>query len=824
MRLNFLQTITKIVGIVTLFAAINLTAQTTVWSEDFEEFDDVFIEGMNGDGWAIYDVDGQTPAANVAEYTEAYQRVDFAASNLGYDNESNGMVSNSWFDPIGQADKWIATPAITVDGSGLQLKYRVCSQDNSGDFFESYEVYISTTGNSLDDLMNATLVNSETDIPAEWREVSVDLADYEGQTIYVGFRNVSFDKFLFLLDDISVEEPAQFELTTGTADLGIEYAEVPLSQVQPIGGFSMNIANTGFQDQTNASLGVIVSTFDDAGLIVEIANEMGEPMDLMSGANETLTNDYSYTPDAVGQYIVEFYTLSDQQTDTLYADFGTYLVTEGEYSQAAFFLQDVVDDFQAFFIPFNDYDDNNNVVTYAAGALGAGFEIFNETTVDSISTVLGPFAEGGANGITMDVYALNDDNTVGDLLGSTVPVQPDGGENNQFVQLQMECPLTLAPGRYVAALNDPIDGAANVISCNYYFNPDNVFVLSDGVWGPINPAFGLTPYIFVQVTDEEIGAASAISIDAAPSCLSVDLTGVAADGAICDWSWDMGDGTMLMGSSVSHNYTDEGTYTVTLTGSFGGTTLTETISVEAACNLNVDVNASTGSADATVTGCTSGLSYEWTNSTGGVIGNTASIDGLSPESEYTLTVNDAGGCSTSVDFTTAACGITADIVTDESSATIPTNSISGADGNVTFTWMNSNGGVIDSPFGSIVTDLTPGDYTVTLTDEAGCSNTFEFTIPDVVNPGIEDIASVLSYDLFPNPATNVLNINLELETAENVRVEVLNAVGQVVIATAFVKTNNYIQQLDVNDLTNGVYLVRVIVGDKTAANQIVIAK
>jgi hypothetical protein len=71
--------------------------------------------------------------------------------------------------------------------------------------------------------------------------------------------------------------------------------------------------------------------------------------------------------------------------------------------------------------------------------------------------------------------------------------------------------------------------------------------------------------------------------------------------------------------------------------------------------------------------------------------------------------------------------------------------------------------------------------------------------------GIEDQGSASSFNMYPNPATDVVNISLS-ENANNAIVEITNALGQIVKTE---KLNNSSITIPVNNLSKGMYFVNV---------------
>lgn len=146
---------------------------------------------MDGDGhsWMVLELEehGYVPHTGNACVTSA-----------SYDFDDEALTPNNY----------LITPPITIpsdlDGSNkVALRWWVAAQD--GNFpADHYEIYISTTGNSVSDFTSPA-VYTETISTDMWIPRFFELADYIGQTIYVAFvHNRCEDEFVMKLDDIEV--------------------------------------------------------------------------------------------------------------------------------------------------------------------------------------------------------------------------------------------------------------------------------------------------------------------------------------------------------------------------------------------------------------------------------------------------------------------------------------------------------------------------------------------------------------------------------------------------------------------------------------------
>ena len=100
-----------------------------------------------------------------------------------------------------------------------------------------------------------------------------------------------------------------------------------------------------------------------------------------------------------------------------------------------------------------------------------------------------------------------------------------------------------------------------------------------------------------------------------------------------------------------------------------------------------------------------------------------------------------------------------------------------------------------------------GSYAVIVTDNI-CSDTSACF--EIVSVGIFD-QNPIAVKLFPNPASQSVNLDLG-EIYPAVSIEMTNTLGQIVKAESF--RNLQSTEIDVSTLNEGIYIVRVIVGDK----------
>jgi len=249
---------------------------------------------------------------------------------------------------------------------------------------------------------------------------------------------------------------------------------------------------------------------------------------------------------------------------------------------------------------------------------------------------------------------------------------------------------------------------------------------------------GLSPGAYAATVTDQLGCSMTQEniVGAGLSDLAVADTVITA--ASCPEATDGSITLTVSGGSGSYAYLwsngadaadnpglSAGDYSVTVTDSLGCSiveqyavaagvsdlAVTDTLITDASCGAGSD-----GSIALTVSGGSGTYTYLWSD------GATEALNqGLTPGG-YTVTVTDAGGCSIVEAYSVSAgisdLSVALDSIADASCASGNDGAItvvgSGGTGAYTYAWSNGAAGATAS-------ELTPGDYRVTVTDEAGCN-------------------------------------------------------------------------------------------------------
>lgn len=233
--------------------------------------------------------------------------------------------------------------------------------------------------------------------------------------------------------------------------------------------------------------------------------------------------------------------------------------------------------------------------------------------------------------------------------------------------------------------------------------------------------------------------------------------------------------------------------------------------------INAFVNTHTTMfANATVTNATVCGQYGTivANGMGGMPPYTYTLDTVSqssnvfsnlPVGSYYLSVMDS--CGTTFDQTVMIDSV------ELSATAVITNDGCGNCGAINVNATGGNGGytyaldTLAPQPGDVFSGLAAGNYTVTVYDT--CGNTEVLTVVVANTIGIAEWSHSKSLRVYPNPVTNTLNLELEGDRFEGIEsVTLLNEMGQC-LRVLQAQLNGKTCSLEVNDLPDGMYIVKV---------------
>lgn len=220
--------------------SLSMNAQTILFEDSFETYDDFLITGF-GD-WLTLDLDNRPTYTGGTEDDPAWENAGDEQAFMIFNpttalalNATEGVGSppsdeNRAFDPHtgekyaaswaavpggGQPanNDWLISPPITLGSEGNSLSVWVRSMSDTYGLEEySIGVYVGSGIPTTGEDFEPTIFDGFEAPFFDWEEQVLDLDAYSGQTIRIGIRNQGSDHYMFMVDDFVVT-------TTG---LGVE--------------------------------------------------------------------------------------------------------------------------------------------------------------------------------------------------------------------------------------------------------------------------------------------------------------------------------------------------------------------------------------------------------------------------------------------------------------------------------------------------------------------------------------------------------------------------------------------------------------------------
>jgi len=269
-----------------------------------------------------------------------------------------------------------------------------------------------------------------------------------------------------------------------------------------------------------------------------------------------------------------------------------------------------------------------------------------------------------------------------------------------------------------------------------------------------------------------------------------------------------------------------GSYTVTATSSNGCTASTSASISDNTATVTVDINVTAvtsctspnGTAVAVASGGSSPYAYSWSS------GQTSStLNGLNA-GVYAVTVTDANSCQ-GTDNATVGTSVNQPSVTatatDETSqnANDGTATATGSSGSAPYLYEWST---TPAQTSATATGLDAGTYTVTLTDANGCTASTSAVVGTDNAVALPAGVSLLS--IYPNPASETVNVKLEMNEVREVRMEWFNVLGEVVASRQLLNAKSVNEKFDLVALPEGMYMLRITMGSETLTRRVTIVR
>jgi hypothetical protein len=739
-------------------------------------------------GWFLRDVDNQTPDSNVAYVNEAWERREDFANNV---NDS-AAFSTSWYNPAGASDDWMWTPLIGPLPPNAVVTWYGLAYDPS--FADGYQVRVMTgaagppgggTGLIGNQVSASTMIFSTAAENSTWTQHTVSLNAYAGQSVYIAFRNNSNDKFLLLIDDVTVEIQADFDARITSVSDWSQYTQIPLNQntVLPL---SATINNGGLQDVTNVVLQADV--YDQASNLVFTSSSAAVPV-LTPSSSISLSTAASFVPASTGTYHVQYTALiteTDQLPDNNIDTTSMIDITDSVYAR--------------------DIGASTGGLGIGAGNggyLGNLYVVTDTAILSSVSIFLAAPLEG--TNIGMSVFNYNNGTPTTLLYNAAVDSVTSPNPGWYEFPVTGAAPLILLPDTYLVAAVE-IDSTLSVGQTAEIFNDSAIWVnwptIPDGTWTPVEnfgAAFSKPFMIRANFVDKCIGlnvTATSDALSAVCEGTSVQLTASGGD----SYLWDNG----ATSDVVTISALVSTVYVVTGYDSLGCAD-TAMVNVDVNAQPNVTISSPQlnnveceGTIDTLVV--SGANTYTWnTLSSDSMLIITHVIGTIS----WTVIGTDGNGCSDTATVNITSVNALPNVTAQASDDTVCVGNpltLNGGGAN-TYSWTNGvTDGVAFIPSGTQT-------YIVTGTDASGCQDTAEVTV--IVDPctGIPVIKGSPLIQAYPNPGNGQFNIVL----MHAMKIEVYDMTGKIIYLDELPSGNKII---DLTNRESGIYLLRAIYQNK----------
>ncbi|WP_186280002.1 T9SS-dependent choice-of-anchor J family protein [Fluviicola chungangensis] len=743
-------------------------------------------------GFLLRNVDNRTPDAQVAYINEAWERREDFGSNVA----DSVAFSTSFYSPVGAADDFMWTPALTIQANTL-LFWNAKAYDAT--YPDGYEVRIMTAPNTpgggtgvLGNQVSAsTVIFSTASESSSWTSHSVPLNAYTGQTVYIGFRNNSNDKFILVIDDIELRVVSNYDLSV-TATTENPYTKAPADQLTTSQNFKLEgvIANYGQLACSNVALGCQV--IKDGVLLTTLTSSTIPT--LAPGASATFTE--NYFPTTNGTYSFKYFPIA----------------TEADVAN----LNDTVLSAQSLTVADPEMARDNGVIVGQLG-IGAGYvgylgQVFNIENTTSVSGVNVYFNRGYAGKqLATAIFNTNASGVPTTIFASTDTLLYIDDSARMYTLPIHGGPLTLAPGKY-GFIQIEFDSTLALAQTSAVFQNNTVFVQWAGN-GPnfvpvetFGPSFGKAFYIRPQfdVCFGEIGGVLSDSTNSTCGLPNGDATVTLDPGYSVEWE-DSSTNTVITGLNAGfYTYTISNTdcsfidsVEITTTSVPDATILSSTNPLCIGDSGEIEIAIQNGQAPYTVS---------WN-----IPGDSTVLS--APAGTYTATVTDANSCTTTISGSlTDPTPIMANASSASSTcSTCPDGSatVSPAGGTAPYTYLWSNGSTLNS-----ITNTLPGTYFVTITDANGCEIT-DSVIIDFSSLGINELAQ-FGVMVYPNPMTDFIQIKSTKQSIGHI--QLIDNSGRLILES---KINNNIGTVETSQLAKGHYLLIVTTGEQIFKVQLV---
>jgi hypothetical protein len=265
------------------------------------------------------------------------------------------------------------------------------------------------------------------------------------------------------------------------------------------------------------------------------------------------------------------------------------------------------------------------------------------------------------------------------------------------------------------------------------------------------------------------------------------------------------------------------TYNVSITDAYGCTN-SDSVKVNVNPLPNVDLGADSMTLCAADTGYLYAgqfSAYNWSTgaTTDSIMVDSAGI-GLGAQM-ITVTVTDSNGCMNMDTVVVSFVDYPAVTITgpDSMKYYTETATLDAGAGFATYSW-STGATTQDITIDSTDVSFGMNTFTVTVTNDQGCSTTASKDVYVIDDTGIEDAEGEMNISLYPNPNSGTFTVEVNGPNAD-FNLEIININGQLVRSEQ-INADKFTKRYDLSHMAKGVYYIRLINDEMTQTRKLII--
>ena len=212
-----------------------------------------------------------------------------------------------------------------------------------------------------------------------------------------------------------------------------------------------------------------------------------------------------------------------------------------------------------------------------------------------------------------------------------------------------------------------------------------------------------------------------------------------------------------------------------------------------------------GSANIILNGGTPPYSYLWSDVNGSIGQISASATNLTAGS-YNCLITDANGCAYQVNNLIVNQPLQALFVAISQSNSNLLASPSGGTPNYSYLWNGPLGFISTS---QNITPQTNGQYTVTITDDFGCTYISPGYNVSWITTDLTDF-HIVDLSIYPNPTDQIVNINFSTIVKQNIKIRLISTIGEIVFIENLQNySGKYSKKINLDGYSKGTYFLEI---------------